>query len=43
MNMNLQFVYTHRAVEKQVCVQPRPSAVNVTLPAFATVRRAAVP
>jgi len=28
---------------KQVCVQPRPSAVNMSLPAFAAVHRAAPP
>jgi len=28
---------------KEVCVQPRPSAVNVTLPAFTAERRAAAP
>jgi len=28
---------------EQVCVQPRFSAVNMTLPAFAAVRRAAAP
>jgi len=36
----------HRQVAnalKEVCVQPRPSAVNTTLPAFAAERRAAAP
>jgi len=28
---------------KQVCVQPRPLAVDMTLPAFAAERRAAAP
>jgi len=28
---------------KKVCVQPRPSAVNTTLPVFAAERRAAAP
>ena len=31
----------HHRQLKQVCVQPPPSAVNVTLPAFAAERRAA--
>jgi len=31
----------HHRQLKQVCVQPSPSAVNVTLPAFAAERRAA--
>ena len=31
----------HHRQLKQVCVQPPPPAVNVTLPAFAAERRAA--
>ena len=31
------------SVHKQVCVQPRPSAVNMALPAFIAERRIAVP
>jgi len=30
-------------MKNEVCVQPRPSAVNVTLPAFTAERRAAAP
>jgi len=33
-------LYT-RQLKQQVCVEPRPSAVNMTLPAYATKRRAA--
>ena len=33
-------LYT-RQLKQQVCVEPRPSAVNMTLPAYATERRAA--
>ena len=40
----LRTLYTYiRVYMERVCVQPRPSAVNMTLPAFAGERRAAAP
>ena len=38
-----QTLFASRGQRQQVCVQPRPSAVNMTLPAFTALCRAAAP